>query len=489
MDRSEAEELASDDIILRYGLAELISSGYQEDEPVEEAAEKRIRELKSAIRAYVEPRNYSENASGTASVVTDPSSETGLEVVGNGYHVRSHVLNTDLNGQHTVLTALKNGKPKDSGKLLQRYYPHASKLSIGNKNAANVKAAEAARKLAFITTLTPQKPSRIVDPEEDARGALLPSLPLEDLVQFIDVFREAPGPGLRWHMRGGKPRLNERDGNFASSPPTWAFSTVGLLAAVSDWSEEAEYDLQARELIGKLSRSRLFLVGESDITPRSFDEAPHLETLASEAGKLVRNAWRAADQLTGEDPFYFRLHRFLTQFDWHSLRQFLSVRVTYPPQFEPFLTGFFLQDMDPDVIAAAKAAGKHANSCCYRAAKENDSYKSKETYLDELEGIITSADSGPELLARLSTQVGRLPKGDFPESAEPFFDALNAGEIDLKRAKNVLRSYLRIGTTFDNSSNDNGNNDNRNDDSSSGDGGNGSPSDISEDDAQFTYQD
>ena len=145
--------------------------------------------------------------------------------------------------------------------------------------------------------------------------------------------------------------------------------------------------------------------------------------------------------------------------------------------------------MDPDVIAAAKAAGKHANSCCYYAARENDSYKSKETYLDELEGIITSADSGPELLARLSTQVGRLPKGDFPESAEPFFDALNAGEIDLKRAKNVLRSYLRIGATFDNSSNDNGNNDNSNDDSSSGDGGNGSPSDVSEDDAQFTYQD
>ncbi len=479
MDRSEAEELASNDIILRYGLAELISSGYQGGGPVEEAAEKRIRELKSAIRAYVEPRNYSEDASGTASAVTDPSPEKGLEVVGNGYHVRPHVLNTDLNGQHTVLTALENGKPRGSGKLLQRYYPHASRLSVGKKNAANVKAAEAARKLAFITTLTPHKPSRIVDPEEDARGALLPGLPLEDLVQFIGVFREAPGPGLRWHMRGGKPRLDERDGNFASSPPTWAFSTVGLLAAVSDWSEEAEYDLQARELIGKLSRSRLFLVGESDITPRSFDEAPHLETLASEAGKLVRNAWRAADQLTGEDPFYFRLHRFLSQFDWHSLRQFLSVRVTYPPQFEPFLTGFFLQDMDPDVIAAAKAAGKHANSCCYYAARQNDSYKSKETYLDELEGIITSADSGPELLARLSTQVGRLPKGDFPESAEPFFDALNAGEIDLSRAKNVLRSYLRIGATFDNS----------HDDSSSGDSGSESPIDVSEDDAQFTYQD
>jgi hypothetical protein len=479
MDRSEAEKLTSSDIVLRYGLAELIASGYEGKRPVEEAAGERIQEMQGATRAYIEPKDYPEAAAGTASAVSAPSAETGVQVVGNGYHTRVHILNTNLNGRHTVLTALKEGKPKDSGKLLQRYYPHASKLSIGNKNAENIKAGETARKLAFITTLTPHKPSRIVDPENDARGALLPDLPLNDLIQFIDVFRQAPSPGLSWQMRNGRPRLKERDGNFASSPPTWAFSTVGLLAAISDWSKEAEYDLQARELIEKLSGCRLFLVGESDITPRSFNRVPHLADLASEARGLVRSAWRAVDDSTKEDLFYLRLHRFLAQFDWHSLRQFLSVRVSYPPQFEPFLTGFFRRDMDPDIIAAAKAAGKHANSCCYHAAKNNDSYKDKETYLNELESVITGAESGPELLARLSTQVGRLPKGDFPEAAEPFFDALNADEIDLTRAKNVLRSYLRIGTTFGSS----------NDGSNGGVDGGGAPHEASEDDAQFTYQD
>lgn len=435
------------DPVLRYGAADLIAEGYELSD-LFEAASQRIERLLLDLRAYIPPGDYEAGETGRAQRVTEPTGETGQQVVGNGYHVRVHVLNTDLNGRYGLLKALPLKKKRQ--KVLQRLYPHISKLSIGKKEAANVKASPEACALSMVAMLTPNKASRVVG--SDNRVSLFPDLPLEDLVRYIEVFKamKASGPGLSWKATGYGPRLNERDGNFPKAPPTWAFSNLGLCTAIAAWSEEAQYEHDTRPLIKKLAESRVYVLGESDALPTSYTKAPHVAGIAAELYRLIQHTWKVTSgwHENEKDVYHLTLKRWLLYFDWSSWQDFLRTRTQYPPEYTSTIDHFLMQRIDPDIVQSAKAAGQHINSQCFHAADGKTKDKKRENkpkLLASFESLIEDGKDHGDLISRVVTQVGRLTGRDFPPEAERFFDAVLTREVEnLKVAKDMLRAYMRL---------------------------------------------
>jgi hypothetical protein len=141
------------------------------------------------------------------------------------------------------------------------------------------------------------------------------------------------------------------------------------------------------------------------------------------------------------------LRRWLLRFNDAYFKDFLSLRATYPPSFSPLIDAYFMPKYDEDLIASARAAAQHINSQAFHAADGNDrdtKRQNKQTILSSLESMLYDCDSGPELIARISVQVGRLTGADFPPEAQAFFDRTTAGELTLEEARNLLVAYMRL---------------------------------------------
>ena len=449
MDRREVEARYGSDVVIMYGLADLIAEEYDTSD-VFESAQNRIDDLLGHVRVFVEPQDYDPDATDVAQKVRDVTGKKGEQVVGNGYHIRTHVINTDLNGHYGMLKRLpiKNKK----GKMLQRYYPHITKMSLGNKSAKNVKMKPEALALALIATLTYNKVARRCNANDSM--ALFPAMPLDALVKYIQVLKtmQPEGPGLRWHITSssGKVRLDEHNGNFPEAPPEWAFGTIGLTAAIASWNEQAGYE-EAYHVIHKLANSRLYALGESD--PELYPEAPHLADIARDVASVLPSIWKVvSDWHENERNEFYRLFReWLLYFDRASWTHFLSIRAEYPHEFESLIATYLMdyENVDSEIVRSARIAGQHINTECYFSAVDDTSTREKAREektkrIASFESLIQDARTPSDLVSRVSVQAGRLRGRDFPGEASLFFESLLTGDVGLQDGKNMLRAFARV---------------------------------------------
>lgn len=113
---------------------------------------------------------------------------------------------------------------------------------------------------------------------------------------------------------------------------------------------------------------------------------------------------------------------------------------------------------DERLINAAVAYGRSLNTAAYKAAKretEEDQNKNrsgrglkeyKHRVLLQLESIVQSAKTGPELIARLNAQVGRLTMQDIHPEAQSFLTAVANEQIQIEDARHLITAFMRLST-------------------------------------------
>ncbi|WP_263786238.1 hypothetical protein [Salinibacter grassmerensis] len=447
----------------RYGLAEtlLTQFGAQTAEEaeaaiqghdLEEALEARIRQLMGEIRIHFPNPEYPPNSEVEGHLVQELDGTPGEQVGANGYFVRPHVLLGDgqLNGQRYGFI----NNPLPGKEIIQRYYPPATRLSIGKASASNVKKTRLFTLACTVTTLTPLKAARRTG--ESDRGAVIPDLPLPELLSYLDLYLDLqpslPGPTQANTNDDGKPFLLQNEGTFPDPPPGWTFGTLGVVAGIGSWARKNGFFDDAKPVLEALANRRVYVIDTSG-TNRSETAGSHVATLARKGilRPALENAWKIQTNANEEDVQRV-LRRWLLRFNPAYFRDFISLRATYPRSFSPLFDAYFMPDYDSSLVHSARAAAQHINTQAYHAADGTGDTKrqNKQTILSSLESTLYDCDDGPELIARISVQVGRLTGSDFPPGAREFFDQTTAGELTLREARNLLVAYMRLrGTTSD----------------------------------------
>jgi hypothetical protein len=275
-------------------------------------------------------------------------------------------------------------------------------------------------------------------------------LPLELLVSYLDLYVDfqpsLPAPTLGRTNDDGKPYLIQNRGTFPDPPPGWSFGTLGVVAGIGSWARENGFFDDAKPVLEALATGRVYVIDTSGAN-RVETAGSHVVRLAH--GGILRpaleNAWKIDTNASDEDVQRL-LRRWLLRFNDAYFRDFLSLRATYPPSFSPLIDAYFMPEYDQNLIASAREAAQHINSQAFHAADGTGDAKreNKQTILSSLESMLYDCESGPELIARISVQVGRLTGADFPPEAQLFFDRTTAGALSLEEARNLLVAYMRL---------------------------------------------
>jgi hypothetical protein len=443
----------------RYGLAEVLANEFRvhdadsaeevladtSREEMESAFEERVKRLLREVRVHFPKPEYAPNTEVEGTPVQELDGTPGEQVGENGYFVRPHVLLGDgqLNGRYGFVKSPLPGK-----EIIQRYYPPATKLSVGKASASNVKKTRLFALACTVTTLTPLKAARRTGGSD--RGAVIPDLPLAQLIAYLDLYVDLqpslPAPTRAKTNDDGRPYLLQNRGTFPNPPPGWSFGTLGVVAGIGAWARENGFFDDAEPVLEALATRRAYVIDTSG-SNRVETAGSHVVRLAREGilRPALENAWKIETNAAEEDVQRL-LRRWLLRFNDAYFKDFLSLRATYPPSFSPLIDAYFMPEYDEDLIASARAAAQHINSQAFHAADGTGDTKrqNKQTILSSLESMLYDCDSGPELIARISVQVGRLTGADFPPEAQAFFDRTTAGELTLEEARNLLVAYMRL---------------------------------------------
>jgi hypothetical protein len=453
-------ETAPGDPFLRYGLADLIveelggdpdAAFTSSDETLTDAAHRRIDDLEGSVRAYLQRTEDGFEGVPVSKMEKGQDKESG-------YQIRAHVLRpaTELNYYRDhIFPASENMESFGSRRVvLQSHHPHVSKLTVkaSKKGVDNVKRGARHALLGTIATLTPNKISQWTESQD--RVAIIPDLSLDDMVLYIRLAKRliSSGPGLSVRTRqDGSPTLQELRGNYYAAPPSWAFGSLSLLGAAGELSRRFDWSDKYRELAQTVARSRTYLVGATgtEVEPKT----GHVWDLAQrgllDAVSAAGRARLANDSDAEKETFQLFLRRWLLLYTQTRFEEFLSVRGTYPHEFEPIFDHYHMRDsaVSDELIDSAKAMANFISNQCHHAAVEADGDTDQITQqnIASMESLIEDATSTSELASRLIVNAGRLAGGSVSPEAEPFLDALHAEDrIELKKAANMLLSYLRL---------------------------------------------
>jgi len=190
--------------------------------------------------------------------------------------------------------------------------------------------------------------------------------------------------------------------------------------------------------------------------PRVEVARSHLVRLstAHNLARIIRAAWKVKTNVQ-RDVFYRVFRRWLLLFTAPTLDDVVAVRAQYPSEFAPLFEEYFMQRHKRDLIDSARITGQHISRQAWFAASDASDggmearRKKTQSILAGLESLLRDCNSGPEMLARLSVQAGRLTGSSFPPEARRFFDAVAADDPDslsLKDARNLLLAYMRLRT-------------------------------------------
>ena len=256
--------------------------------------------------------------------------------------------------------------------------------------------------------------------------------------------------------------------NFRHAPTNVNLGALGLLAAVGLYTKEATDldEAEARPVLVAMAERPIYLFANGGSSQQSYSH--HLVDLAlSGALHAASTAINRVELIAIEsnkfgdpkwDLFKLATARFFTLFRPAYARDFFAVRAIYPRAFRPVFLTYFQQVMriPDDIVTAAEAYGRRLNTAAYIGATDeikDDNRRGrtgpklreyKNRILTQFESSIGSAKSGPELISRLSTIVGRASGLDFPDDARPFMVAAVAGAVDVDTAKQLAMAFMRL---------------------------------------------
>lgn len=351
--------------------------------------------------------------------------------------------------------------------------------------------------LSAVTTLTALKPC--LQYRIDKKGkpdmfnvCIIPDLPLDELKNFIQVFKRLRNIGTDGDLKVGnvlfkqtgkgktekityeaKPPLIFK-GNFPNPPRSSALGSIALLGAIGELAKEAQDSEQVKLVLESLKNSTIYLVKYGNA--KSFTYNHHVIDLAK-AGKLrtiVDSIYFTELALYGKrgrkdlkpqeknaqineyQKFDLFTSRFLQLFNHVAFKDFLAFRAEYLSEVTILFNTYFMkmEKIDPTIVSSARALGKWLNKVAYYTAKAvvkagtsnywEELRRVKSKALIELESSTFSAKSGDALIAQAVTRAGRLSGLDAPEAAALFMEKTASGELPLENAKNLLIAFSRL---------------------------------------------
>ncbi len=402
------------------------------------------------------------------------------QISANGFFSAPHVI-TGNNAADIVKEAkarvAEARKPKRpaSVELKKSFAPTVSKINAGSKSMSNPRVSFEEALFTAFASLHRLKPAAY-DYTIGSNVALVPDLPFEQLGPYIRIIaklRSLPPEAWVGTYKGkkfGRPPLYK--GNYAKAPHSVDVGVLGLLAAIGLYAREAS-DLneeEARPVLVAMAERPIYLLANGGSRQQTYSH--HLVDLAmtgalhaaassinrveligmegSRYSKENENKWKH---------FVAVCSQFLTLFQPAYARDFFAYRAVYPAAFRAMFRTYYqlVMKIPEPIVTAAEAYGQTLNYAAYLGAKaevDDDKRRKrqgpalreyKNRILTQLESSIGSAKNGPELIARLSTIVGRASGLDFKDDARPFMHAVVAGDtIDIDTARQLAMAFMRL---------------------------------------------
>ena len=405
------------------------------------------------------------------------------------YYIAPHVVTSaGLAANHLVRHVLKLFKPAggieswdgdlddlipksgSTDQMKRSFAPVTQKLNAGG-SLTNTRETSDQALFTLVTTLTGSKPASYAEENGDwSNQALIPDLPLKEMVRFVTIFDMMQTAELTLENRedSNNKRPPVFNGNYPHAPRSSAFGAVGLMGAIGKWAREAGYQEWASTVLQALAGRSIYRVSYDRDRFESYSIGHHVARLAEEIdlpdaiGSLYnprRTRFYNKDDNSYSAPkrklFYQMASRFLRLYDQHSFRTFLSFRVEYDAALALILNDYFMQSIPKDIVDSAAAYGDHLNRQAYFVARNEVNnkdtgrsiYEAKSSILSAMESTATSSRSAPELFGRLNTDVGRKSLRDVPSEANLFIKEAVAGEkLDFDTTRNLVLSFMRVST-------------------------------------------
>ncbi len=343
--------------------------------------------------------------------------------------------------------------------------------------------------LSIITTLTPYKPCM---QDKGNNTAIIPDLPLPDMVNFIRFFKDMLSHKSSNDLFVGRVKKEEKgnkknpkitykplrpllfSGNFPNPPKSTALGGIALLATIGEFAKEAEYSKRAKMVLESLKETTMYLIKYGDA--HTFTYNHYIIELAKNSNlrqivdsiyysKLYNQSEHARFDYKNTDYQKFDLFasRFLQLFNKASFKDFLAFRAEYPNQLELLFNTYFMkmEKIDSKIVSSARQLGKWLNQVAYFTAKAeikegSQNYKEKlreqkAKVLIELESAAFSAKSGDALMAQVITRAGRLSMMDVPSESDLFIESSMNGTLSLEQSKNLIIAFSRLKNKFEKS--------------------------------------
>jgi len=354
-------------------------------------------------------------------------------------------------------------------KLTQGLCPVAGKFNNGSNSQSSPQASILEVACSAIATITPFKPSRLLEGKNPI--ALIPDLSIQDMklfIQFFELMSDSENNNLLKYKKGKNDKNLKRppikNGNFPDAPQNDFFGAIGLLASIGKWTNRAGNMEKGKKVLESLTQVPIYTISYGDAHSDSFS---HYIIELAQIGKLTeiinaitfkceiyavgKRNYADKNNVARYELFDMQASRFLQLFDYNTFKNFLSIRAEYPSELNNLFKIFFEKFMkiDPKIVSSARELGLWLNRVAYFTAKKEA--KSPDKIVDmkakilvELESSAFSAKSGTALIAQTVTRAGRMSGQDAPAEATIFMAATAAGEISLEEAKNLLTAFSRI---------------------------------------------
>jgi len=394
----------------------------------------------------------------------------------NLYYLAPHIATGDRSANNLVKEAkemtrkLKDAKKLDKTVQLKRSFsPFTTKINAGTRTPSDPKVDLIHAAFTMSATLTHYKPTAWIS-KNSANQVIIPDLPLNDLLLFIDLFdkmgsMETDNLYVR-ELKAGN--INYRpplfSGNYPNAPNTPVFGPVGLAGAMGVWAKKANVLDQLDEVLDKLVKNPIYLVSYEASLFKQIHLGHHVARLAKQQNlpKAINGLYYAdfynPQHNKRDNPtrllFLDMASRFLQLYSKSAFKDFLAFRLQYPHSFSPILEDYFMNEeiISKEIIESARVYGSYLNLVAYIIGKneaENkqtgkDKFEAKARVLAQLESTAMSCKTSTELFARLNVQAGRMSNRDVPEGASGFMEATNTGTISIDTAKQLILAYMRL---------------------------------------------
>lgn len=316
-----------------------------------------------------------------------------------------------------IIKSLRSGVHLESPVEFKRSFaPTVAKINNGKASQTVPRGTLLEAACAVIATLTPDKPAAWV---ETRNTAIFPDLPLEQLREFVAVFRAMQSGETKSLMTATLPKKDAaptgaavstkkrapvkppkipaapksefrrpplHGGNYPGAPRNAAaFGAAGLLGAIGRWAVRAEAGQRetALHVLDFLADQPLYVVNYDGVTQQQFSH--HVVELAKQ-GELAdlidvfhRDARlyvhieedRPRRDLPGYKLLYIMTSRFLQQFNPPALRDFLAIRAEYPSITQRLLGEYFMkaEKIPVEIVASAREMGQWLNRTAYFVAE------------------------------------------------------------------------------------------------------------------------